>query len=198
MTWRVSPRKAPPLRSGLYRIFKVDKRSIGFYHLGKVDEILEKGILLDTQVSEKTSGNKKGSTQFMHYLYTPVSIDGAPFIAKLAVEEYGPPGASRAYNLQRIQLSALSRAQFSDLILQNREKYAYSADALNIAQLFDFVKQQDKTFNPNPSSQIVDAKGKPITVYHGTNSRFSTYQSKEYRVWCAFRPRLSDLFGDAG
>ena len=111
--------------------------------LGKVDEILEKGILLDTQISGKTSGNKKGSAQFMHYLYTPVSINGAPFIAKLSVEEYDLSGKSRAYNLQRIELSALSRAQFAEMISQNREKYAYSADALSVSQLFDFVKQKD-------------------------------------------------------
>lgn len=101
--------------------------------LSKVDLNLEKGLLLDTQISWKSTGNKKGSTQFMHYLYTPISINGAPFIAKLSAEEYDLTGKSRAYNLQRIELSALSRAQFAEMISQNREKCAYSADALSVS-----------------------------------------------------------------
>ena len=93
-------------------------------------------------------GNKKGSTQFMHYLYTPVSINGAPFLAKLTVEEYDVDGKTRAYNLRRIEMPELSRAQFSSLIAGNRGKFAYNSDALSVAQLFDFVKQYDKEFKP--------------------------------------------------
>lgn len=143
--------------------------------LGKIDEILEKGILLDTQISEKSSGNKKGSTQFMHYLYTPVSINGAPFIAKSSVEEYDLASQTRAYNLRRITLSALSRAQFADIISQNRGKYAYSADALSVSQLFDFVKQNDKNFQPNPLSCVVNEDGTPKIMYHGTNAEWNVY-----------------------
>lgn len=123
--------------------------------LGKIDEILEKAIWLDTRISEKTSQNKKGSTQFMHYLYTPISINGAPFIAKLAVEEYDLTAKQRAYNLQRIEMSKLSRAQYAHLISENKEKYAYSSDSLSIAQLFGFVKEFDKTFNPKAVSKYV-------------------------------------------
>lgn len=118
--------------------------------LGKVDEILKKGILLDTQISTRTSGHKKGSTQFMHYLYTPVSINGAPFVAKLSVEEYDLTSQMRAYNLQRIEMSALSRAQFSQIIDENRGKYAYNVDELSVAQLYEFVKTFDKDFTATP------------------------------------------------
>lgn len=147
--------------------------------LGKVDEILEKGILLDTQISGKKTANKKGTTQFMHYLYTPISINGAPFIAKLSVEEYDLTGKARAYNLQRIELSTLSRAQFSQMIAENRGKYAYSADALSIAQLFDFVKQKDKDFNPKPASKVVNEDGTPMVVYHGTSDTFTEFKHSE-------------------
>lgn len=118
--------------------------------LGKVDEIIKNGILLDTQISVHSSGNKKGSTQFMHYLYTPISINGAPFIAKLSIEEYVLTGKNRAYNLQRIELSEVSRAQFSQLIEENRGKYAYTSDALSVSQLFKLVKNYDTEFTPKP------------------------------------------------
>ncbi|MBQ2718568.1 MAG: hypothetical protein IJF73_00705 [Clostridia bacterium] len=148
--------------------------------LGKIDEILEKGVLLDTQISAKTSGNKKGSTQFMHYLYTPVSINGAPFIAKLSVEEYDLISKSRAYNLQRIEMSALSRAQYSQIITENRGKYAYNADALSVAQLFAFVKQYDKEFSPKPVNvHLLNEDGTPKVFYHGTDAKFRSFDPNE-------------------
>ena len=104
---------------------------------------------IDTRISIKTSKNKKGSTQFMHYLYTPISINGAPFIAKLAVEEYDLTSKQRAYNLQRLEVSEMSRAQYAQIISENKEKYAYNSDALSIAQLFDFVKRKDVAYNVN-------------------------------------------------
>jgi len=122
--------------------------------LGKIDDILASGIWLDTRISEKSGGNKKGSTHFMHYLYTHISVNGAPFIAKLAVEEYDLTAKQRAYNLQRIEMSELSRAQYSQLIAENREKYAYNSDSLSITQLFGFVKRFDKSFEPNPAKRL--------------------------------------------
>ena len=148
--------------------------------LGKVDEILSNGILLDTQISTHSSGNKKGSTQFMHYLYTPISINGAPFIAKLSIEEYDLTGKTRAYNLQRIELSEVSRAQYSQLIAENRGKYAYTSDALSVAQLFDFVKQYDKSFSPKPVDQhLVNEDGTPKKFYHGTREKFTEFSKKK-------------------
>ena len=148
--------------------------------LGKIDEILEKAIWLDSRISVKTSKNKKGSTQFMHYLYTPISINGAPFIAKLAVEEYDLTAKQRAYNLQRIEMSELSRAQYAQLINENREKYAYSSDSLSIAQLFDFVNRYDKEFSPNPVNPLLLNKdGTPKIFYHGTTEKFTTFELQD-------------------
>ena len=112
----------------------------------------------------------------MHYLYTPISINGAPFIAKLTVEEYDLTGKTRAYNLQRIEMSALSRAQYSQLITENREKYAYNADALSVAQLFGFVKQYDKKFSPKSVNPVLLNKdGTPEVFYHGTDAKFTEF-----------------------
>lgn len=159
--------------------------------LGKIDEIISNGILLDTRISERSSGNKKGSTQFMHYLYTPISINGAPFIAKVSIEEYDLTGKNRAYNLQRIELSKVSRAQYSQLIEENREKYAYTFDALSVAQLFDFVKQNDKNFNPKPVNEalINKADGTPKVFYHGTKESFTEFVLQD-------NPKFGRALGD--
>ena len=112
----------------------------------------------------------------MHYLYTPISINGAPFIAKLTVDEYDLTGKTRAYNLQRIEMSALSRAQYSQLITENRGKYAYNADALSVSQLFGFVKQYAEDFSPksvNPA--LLNKDGTPEVFYHGTDAKFTEF-----------------------
>ena len=149
--------------------------------LGKIDEIVENGILLDTQISTHSSGNKKGSTQFMHYLYTPISVNGAPFIAKLSIEEYDLTGKKRAYNIQRIELSEVSRAQYSQLIEENRGKFAYTSDALSVAQLFNLVKTYDTEFEPTPvnAALINEADGTPKVFYHGTNAQFTEFDKKK-------------------
>ena len=148
--------------------------------LGRIDEILEKGIWLDSRASARSSGNKKGSTQFMHYLYTPISINGAPFMAKLTVEEYDVDGKMRAYNLRRITMSNLSRAQFSELILQNREKYAYKSDVLSVAQLFELVKKYDAEFKSNPvNTAFLNEDGTPKVFYHGTKTDFTVFDRSQ-------------------
>ena len=140
-----------------YATLNGDKKPI-LKLLGKIDEILAKGIPLDTRISNANKGNKKGSTQFMHYLYAPVSVNGAPFIAKLTIEEYDLTSQKRSYNLQKIEMSDLSRAQFSQIIENNREKYAYKSDSLSVSQLYDFVKRKDKNFSPAPEISPEDAK----------------------------------------
>lgn len=52
----------------------------------------------------------------------------------------------RAYNATRIKMSELSRAQYSQLIEENREVYAYSSDSLSVAQPFELVKEYGSIF----------------------------------------------------
>ena len=84
----------------------------------------------------------------MHYLYTIMSVNGAPFIAKVAVEEYGN-GQKRAYNVQKIKMSDLSRARYTQIKNECRGKYAYKSNAISVADLFAFVKKYDKDFRSN-------------------------------------------------
>ena len=66
-------------------------------------DVVTNAILLETSVSQKSSANKKGSTQFMHYMYSLVEYNGNPFLAKITVEEYGNKTRHRAYNFDRIK-----------------------------------------------------------------------------------------------
>ena len=56
--------------------------------------------------------------------------------------------------MQIIEKSEPSRAQYAQLISENKEKYAYCSDSLSIAQLFDFVNMYDKEFSPNPNDGV--------------------------------------------
>lgn len=127
-----------------------DKKQISQL-LYRIDEIVKNAVYLDTKTTAPDRmDNKKGTSIFIHSLYCPVSINGAPFIAKLAVEEYSADGKTRAYNLQRIKMSDLQRASFQDLIQKNKVDYALRFDALTVAQLYSFVKKYDKDFVAGP------------------------------------------------
>ena len=108
--------------------------------LSEIDAVLKRAILLDTAVSEKNTANKKGSTQFMHYLYSIVEYNGNPFLAKITVEEYGNEGSRRAYNVARIKMSSFSRAQYSQMKSAYRGSFASNDDALSVADLVSLVK----------------------------------------------------------
>ena len=128
----------------------------------------------------------------MHCLYTPISMTGAPFIAKSSVEEYDLTSKTKVYSLRRITLSALSRAQFAEIISQNRGKYAYSADALSVSQLFDFVKQNDSDFHTNPPSYVVNEDGMPDVMYG--DKKYNQVKNKD--VSTAITDECNDLKDD--
>lgn len=150
--------------------------------LANIDGVIENAILLDTQLSDLSSKNKKGSTQFMHVFYTPISYNGAPFLAKITVEEYRVDGILRAYNAQRITMSALPRSYFQQL---NQAASAgdsrLHADEIMVSQLYELVKQYDKGFKnrtaPNPS--LLNTDGTPKVFYHGTASVFWEFDMKK-------------------
>nr|AHF25394.1 hypothetical protein [uncultured bacterium Contig137] len=79
----------------------------------------------------------------MHYLYTPITINGKPFLAKVVIEEYGTENKKRGYNAQRINMSALQAAQFSQLIRKSRKTGSSEADGINVANLYSLVKTYD-------------------------------------------------------
>lgn len=152
--------------------------------LANIDDVIANAILLDTQLSDLSSKNKKGSTQFMHILYSPVSYNGAPFLAKITVEEYREDGILRAYNAQRIKMSALPRSHFQQLNqIASAGDSRLQADEIMVSQLYDLVKQYDPDFKQNrgESSKVVDEDGRPLVVYHGTDADFTVFDRTKGR-----------------
>ncbi len=135
--------------------------------LSQIDTIIERSILLDTAVSEKNSTNKKGSSQLMHYFYGIVEFNGAPFLSKVTIEEYEIDGKRRAYNLQRIKMSTLSRAQYSQIKSAYRGIYASNADSISISELYAFVKAYDIKFSPREIKDTtrLNPNGTPKEIY---------------------------------
>ena len=148
--------------------------------LTNIDSVITNAILLDTTVSEKSTSNKKGSTHFMHYMYSLVEYNGNPFLAKIAVEEYGNDSNHRAYNVERIKMSALSRAQYLQIKSAYRENFASNADTLSVSDLFSLVKQYDSKFKPKSvNSILLNEDGTPKVFYHGTNKHFNEFNPNE-------------------
>ena len=119
----------------------------------------------------------------MHYLYSIVEYQGAPFLAKIVIEEYDVDGKKRAYNARRIKMSTLSRAQHSQLKAAYRGNYASNVDAVSIADLFSLVKTYDKEFSPKPVHKaVLNDDGTPRVFYHGTRTEFDTFDVRKSRV----------------
>ena len=150
--------------------------------LANIDDVVENAVLLDTRLSDLSSKNKKGTTQFMHILYAPISYNGAPFLAKITVEEYREDGILRAYNAQRIKMSALPRSHFQQL---NQAASAGNsrlhADEIMVSQLYDLVKQYDADLKPRPDvdPSLLNKDGTPKVFYHGTNAEFWAFDKKK-------------------
>lgn len=112
----------------------------------------------------------------MHYLYCPIEYNGAPFIAKITIEEYDVDGKRRAYNAQRIKMSSLPRAHFSSLNKDAKtRKIRLQDDEITIADLFSLVKQFDKDFSYQPTSAVINEDGTPKIMYHGTKAEFTVF-----------------------
>lgn len=94
----------------------------------------------------KNKSNKKGSTSFMHYLYSHITINNAQFWVKLVAEEYEIERTERGYNIQRINMSTLQTAQFSELIRKSRKIGSSVVDGISVSDLYSLVKEYDKDF----------------------------------------------------
>ena len=112
----------------------------------------------------------------MHYLYCIVEYQGAPFLAKIAVEEYSTDLKHRAYNAQKIRMSALSRSQYNELKSEFQKFNASNTDAISISSLFKLVKTYDKDFRYNSvNASMLTEDGTPKIVFHGTKAEFDTF-----------------------
>ncbi len=144
--------------------------------LSEIKNIIENAVLLDTEVSEKTSSKKHNETLFMHKLYSPVIFNNDLYIAKVTVEEYGAEnGGRRFYNLKGIKIDPAGGTP------NVKTSYGTMPDArseYSISDLYALVKSYDKDFKSQPSSKVVNEDGSPKVMFHGTsNGGFNTFNT---------------------
>lgn len=155
-----------------------DKRSLAA--MRTIDKLLENAVLLDTEISAYGRGKKSVYTAFMHKFYALIYIDGAPNIAKIAVDESYMPGQSdtnkKFYHVRAIQIEAVPSVGIGNSHTPIMEK---TASTISISDLYALVKRYDKDFKPkavNPA--LLNEDGTPKVIYHGTNSEaFTVFDS---------------------
>ena len=159
-----------------------DKRSLAA--MRTIDKLLENAVLLDTEISEYGRGKKSVYTAFMHKFYALIYIDGAPNIAKIAVDESYMPGQSdtnkKFYHVRAIQIEAVPSVGIGNSHTPIMEK---TASAISISDLYALVKQYDKDFKPktvNPA--LLNEDGTPKMFYHGAkkNGGFTVFRDWQY------------------
>ncbi len=141
-------------------------------YLPYIDDIVKKAVLLDSFTIGKA---ESPNSLLMHSLYVVADIGNGPEVLKLYVEEMNDPNQRdtrmRTYHLQNIenqQTGAKGSGNILSLVTQ-------PAGKVNVSDLFTYVKQKDRNFNPKPSSKVVNPDGTPMVVYHGTGSDFNTF-----------------------
>lgn len=117
----------------------------------------------------------------MHKFYAPIRIEGEIYLAKMAVEESYAPGSNdtnkKFYHVRAIEIEAASSVGIGKSHTPIMEK---TASEISIAQLFDFVKQYDKDFQPKSVNPILlNEDGTPKVFYHGTGERFYEFSPDE-------------------
>ena len=120
----------------------------------------------------------------MHSFYAPVKFKNKMIVVKLFVEEFYNDWNNsiqrRDYDLTKIEV-----LDDADRFGENNSTPLYASKNTSIesvADLFQFVKQNDKDFNPNPVSGVVNEDGTPMIVYHGTDAEFNVFDMSKGRA----------------
>ena len=179
--------------------FYIDVSKIGIDHIkvhlhnskfaqciiNNLHDITENAVLLDTYLSEKTGKTKHINTSFMHSFYIPVEYDGEKSIIKLYVEEYynnwNDKIQRRDYDVKKIETF-----YDADRFGENNSTPLYASKNVsmnNISDLFSFVKQYDKEFNPKPVNPVMlNDDGTPKVYYHQTKADFTVFNTDNERA----------------
>lgn len=116
----------------------------------------------------------------MHSFYGVFEESGQRYVYKLFVEEYlnNDTIQRRGYEIKDIKIVPTSssgsnaNASFPRPVKVSTIK--------SVSDLFNFVKQNDKDFNPKSVSKVVNEDGTPKVVYHGTSSENGEFYIFDY------------------
>ena len=131
----------------------------------------------------------------MHYLYAPLSINGAPFIAKLTVEEFyneGTKNADRkAFHLQGIKIESAGEGYARSTKSNSAISLRSDTDSINsISDLFKFVKTYDKEFTAGR-----EISPEFMSEFILKNNILLSFQGNDYRNTRIEKSSNSTLFG---
>ena len=142
-------------------------------YLPYINDIVSKAALLDTVGLGKAKSN---NSLMMHSLYAVADIGNGPEVLKLFVEEMNDPNkdgtAKRAYQLQNIEKYQTPHGGSQKTVSL---RSASSGTSYTVADLFAAVKAKDSSFNPVPTSKVVNEDGTPKVMYHGTGAIFTVF-----------------------
>lgn len=154
--------------------------------LTAIRELIENGILLDTEVHEHHSNNSKTPATdriaFDHRLYSlGMNPDNSISLYRITIEEIFQdpkhPHDKRFHNLKYIEKVADSIPGLTYADLHSADTVRdESTTKYNVADLYNLVKSNDPEFNVGkPSSLIVNADGTPKVMYHGSGAQFTVF-----------------------
>ncbi len=156
---------------------KSNKARFAVPYLDYLEDIAKNAVLL-----ESFGSDKGGDSLLMHSFYAVADIGNGAEALKLYVEELNNVNSDnttkRTYMLQNITKQSGSPGS------QNNSVSRVTPTAIKtVADLFTFVKQNDKNFTPNPASKIVNPDGTPKVMYHGTQSSFTAFDKKKAKSY---------------
>ncbi len=156
---------------------KSNKAKFALPYLDYLEDIAKNAVLL-----ESFGSDKGGDSLLMHSFYAVADIGNGTEVLKLYVEELNNVNSDnttkRTYMLQNITKQSGSPGS------QNNSVSRVTPTAIKtVADLFAFVKQNDKNFTPNPASKIVNPDGTPKMMYHGTQSSFTAFDKKKAKSY---------------
>ncbi|MBQ3146790.1 MAG: hypothetical protein IJB91_03585 [Oscillospiraceae bacterium] len=154
--------------------------------LTAIRELIENGILLDTEVHEHHSNNSKTPATdriaFDHRLYSlGMNPDNSISLYRITIEEIFQdpkhPNDKRFHNLKYIEKVADSIPGLTYADLHSADTVRdESTTRYSVADLYNLVKSNDPEFNyGKPSSLIVSADGTPKVMYHGSGAQFTVF-----------------------
>ena len=116
--------------------------------LAKAIDIVEKSILLDTEVIEDETNPDRS---FIHKFYNIASIDGKDYLIILLVDELNAEKGDiyRAYNVDNIKITPVAGSRVYKPSLTTGAGGS-TASIYTVADLHALVKKYDKDFHPRP------------------------------------------------
>ncbi len=161
--------------------------------LTDLKKIIDSAVLLDTVVADKPSKKMGATAVFVHHLYCPITMNGKKAIAKLYISEH--IGGEHKFYLTKIEevTHAIGKSTNEGATVHRAKGTAGdTSPTISIAEIFDFVKKNDKLFesdskdpiyfDPKPANPLfLNEDGTPKVFYHGTGEQFTVFDPAEMR-----------------